>query len=89
MGLYIVCVSMCTHQGRLEIHLPLVHSDLVGAGLGSSEEGDVFVLEGLQGLGLSSLVHRQVVSTHTQPQVMGEPSLFALFDRGSKRQGSG
>lgn len=66
------------YLGRFKKHLPLVHGDLVGAGLWSSKENDVFVWEGLQRFGLTSLVHGHVFSAHTQPQIMREASFFAL-----------
>lgn len=59
-------------------HFSLIHSDLVGAGLRSAEENDVLVWEGLQRLGLSSLVDRHIFSAHTQPEVVREASFFAL-----------
>lgn len=59
-------------------HFSLIHSDLVGAGLRSSKENDVLVWEGLQRLGLSSLVDRHIFSAHTQPEVVREASFFAL-----------
>lgn len=67
-----------SHQWSFEEHLPLVHNYLVRAGLRSSKEGDVFILEGLQGFGFTSLIHRHIVSTHTQPQIVRETTLFAL-----------
>lgn len=67
-----------SHQWRLEEHLPLIHDDLVGAGLWSPKEGDVFVLEGLQWLGFTSFVHWHVVSAHAQPQIVRKTSLFTL-----------
>lgn len=66
------------YLGRFKKHLPLVHGDLVGAGLRSSKENDVFVREGLQRFGLTSLVHGHVLSAHTQPQIVREASFFAL-----------
>lgn len=67
-----------SYHWRLKKHLSLVHNDFVGAELRSPKEGDVLVLEGFQRLWLASLVHRHIVGTHTQPQVVGEASLFAL-----------
>lgn len=69
---------MSSHQWRLKEHLPLIHDDLVCAGLWSPKEGDVFVLEGLQWLRFTSFIHWHVVSTHTQPQIMRETTLFTL-----------
>lgn len=66
------------YLGCFKKHLPLVHGDLVGARLRSSKENDVFVWEGLQRFGLTSLVYRHVFSTHTQPQIMREASFFTL-----------
>lgn len=62
----------------LKKHFSLIHSDLVGAGLWSTEEDDVLIGEGLQRLRLSSFVDRNILSTHTQPEVMWETSFFAL-----------
>lgn len=59
-------------------HFSLVHSDLVRAGLRSAKEDDVLIWERLQRLGLPSLVDRHILSTHTQPEIMREASLFAL-----------
>lgn len=70
--------SPWSRRGCLRLHFPLIHGDLVRAGLRSAEEYDVLVREGLQGLGLSSLVHRHVFSTHAQPKIVREASLFAL-----------
>lgn len=69
MPIYLWCIKE---------HLSLIHNDLVGAGLWSAEENDVLIRKGLQRFGLSSLVDRHVLSTHTQPQVMREASFFAL-----------
>lgn len=66
------------YLGRFKEHLSLVHGDLVGAGLRSSKEYDVFVWEGLQRFGLASLVHRHVFSADAQPQIMREASFFTL-----------
>ena len=78
---------MSSHQWSLEEHLPLVHNDLVGAGLRSSKEGDVFVLEGLQRFGFPSFINRHVVSAHTQPQIMREAALFTLQGGGKRGRG--
>lgn len=69
---------MSSHQWRLKEHLPLIHDDLVCAGLWGSKEGDVFILEGLQWLWFPSFIHWHIVSTHTQPQIMRETTLFTL-----------
>lgn len=66
------------YLGRFKEHLPLVHSDLVGAGLRSSKENYVFVWESFQRFGLASLIYRHVFSAHTQPQIMREASFFTL-----------
>jgi hypothetical protein len=65
----------------VEEQVVAVDSDLVGAGLWSSKEGDLLILERLQRFGFPSLIHRQVVSTHTQPQVMGKTSFLTLQGR--------
>jgi len=66
------------HLGCFKEHLSLIHGDLVGAGLWSAKENDVFIREGLQRLGLSSLVDGHIFSAHTQPEIMREASFFAL-----------
>lgn len=66
------------YLGRFKEHLPLVHGDLVGAGLRSSKENDVLVWEGFQRFGLASLIHRHVFSAHAQPQIVREASFFTL-----------
>lgn len=63
---------------RFKEHLPLIHSDLVGADLRSTKENDVLIREGLQRFGLASLVHGHIFSAHTQPEIMREASFFAL-----------
>lgn len=63
---------------RVKKHFSLIHSDLVGAGLWSAKENDMFIWECLQRLGLSSLVDRHVLSAHAQPEIMREASFFAL-----------
>lgn len=50
---------------RFKEHLSLVHRDLVGAGLWSTEEDDVLIREGLQRFGLAFLVHRHIFSADT------------------------
>lgn len=81
---------MSSHQWRLKEHLPLIHDDLVGAGLWSPKEGDVFVLEGLQWFGFTSFIHWHVVSAHTQPQIMRETTFFTLQrQRKQKRREQG
>lgn len=71
-------VTPVPHLWRFEEHLPLVHSDLVSAGLWCPEEDYVLVLERLQRLGVPPLVHGHVLRTHAQPQVVWEPSFFTL-----------
>lgn len=63
---------------RFKEHLPLVHRDLVGAGLWRPEEDDVLVWEGLQRFGLAPLVHGHVLSTDAQPEVVREATFLAL-----------
>lgn len=46
-------------------HFSLIHSDLVGAGLWSTKEDDVFIRKGLQRLRLPSFVDGHILSTHT------------------------
>lgn len=45
-------------------HFSLVHSDLVGAGLWSTKEDDVFIRKGLQRLWLPSFVDGHILSAH-------------------------
>lgn len=68
----------CVYLWCFEEHLPLVHSDLVGAGLWSTKEDDVLIGESLQRFGLSSLVDGHILSAHAQPQIVREASFFAL-----------
>lgn len=44
----------------------------------------MFVLEGLQRFRFPSFIHRHIIGTHTQPQIMGETALFTLW-RGEKK----
>lgn len=74
-------INVWAHHGCLEKHLPLIHGNLVGAGLRRAKEDNVLVLEGLQRLGLAPLVDGHVLSTHSQPQVVREATLFALHGR--------
>lgn len=62
----------------LKEHFSLIHGDLIGAGLRSAKEDDVFIWECLQRLRLPSLVDRYILSAHTQPEIMREASFFAL-----------
>lgn len=77
---------MSSHQWRLKVHLPLIHDDLVGAGLWRPKEGDVFILEGLQWLRFTPFIYWYIVSTHTQPQIMRETTLFTLQRRREQRR---
>lgn len=62
----------------LKEHVPPIHSDLVCAGVRRSKEDNVFIGESLQRFGLSSLIHRHVLSTHAQPEIMRETTFFTL-----------
>lgn len=74
------CSSCCnmSYLWRFKEHLPLVHRDLVGAGLWRPEEDDVLVREGLQRFGLAPLVHGHVLSADAQPEVVREATFLAL-----------
>lgn len=67
-----------SHLWSLKVHLPLIHNDLIGAGLWSSKEGYVLILESLQWFRFTSLIHRNIVSTHAQPEIMRETTFFTL-----------